>query len=121
MALGMIFAPEESKAGIVMCWEITLAVLCAVALQTIFFTPYVIKKMAYVARLVLFGICLHAMLGICGVLFAWFPADNVWALLSFTIAYLVILAIMTLVFSSIYRRDLQAPNKGLEDFKATGR
>ena len=114
---GLVFADEVAKPGIIMCLSIGAAMLVCAALQAVFFTPVLIRRMGYGPRLVLFGICLYALLAVYGAVFDWFPADNVWAWVGFTITYLVILALMTVLFTAINRRDIKALNDGLARFK----
>lgn len=86
-------------------------------LQSVFFTPVLIKRMGYGPRLALFGVCLYVLLAAFGAIFDWFPADNIGAWVGFTITYLVILALMTVLFTAINRRNIKALNDGLARFK----
>lgn len=51
MVFGMIFAGEEARAGIMYCWGIAGAMLAAVIMQLVFFTPLVIRRFGYGARI----------------------------------------------------------------------
>lgn len=115
---GLVFAEQSAKPGIIMCLSIGAAMLIAAALQTVFFTPVLIKRMGYGVRLTLFGLGLYALLAICGLIFNWFPGDNAGAWISFTVSYLVILFLMTALFTAINRRNIKALDEGLERFKA---
>lgn len=117
MIAGMIFANEEAKAGIIMCWELAAAMLAAALLQMIFFTPVVIRRMSYLVRIALFGICLYIVLVVCAVFLDWFPAEIPWAWVSFTVTYLAIFALMTFFFTVIYRRNVKELNEHLRAFK----
>ena len=64
MIFGTIFADEASKQGIMYCWSVLGACVCAAALQFVFFTPVVIKRMTYPLRLLLFGACLYVVLAV---------------------------------------------------------
>ena len=44
MFFGMIYADEEARAGIMYCWTIAGAMLLAVVLQLVFFTPLLIRR-----------------------------------------------------------------------------
>lgn len=118
MVFGMIFADESAKGGILICWEIAGTMLATTVLQMLFFTPALIKRLGYIPRLAAFGLSLYALLAICGIAFGWFPADSAGAWAGFTIAYLVILALMTVVFTVIYRRNIKELNDSLQEFKA---
>ncbi len=114
---GLIFADEAAKPGIIMCLSIGVGMLICAVLQSVFFTPVLIKRMGYGPRLALFGVCLYALLAAFGAVFDWFPADNMGAWVGFTITYLVILALMTVLFTAINRRNIKALNDGLARFK----
>lgn len=118
MVFGMIFADEQAKQGILYCWTIAGAMLAAVIMQLVFFTPFVIRKMSYALRAVLFGVCFYGVLAALAVAFDWFPADMPEAWISFTITYLVILALLTVVFTSFYRREMKQLNEKLAEYKA---
>lgn len=115
---GLIYADEAAKPGIIMCLSIGAAMLICAVLQLIFFTPVLIKRMGYVWRLSFFGICLYAILALCGAAFSWFPADNVGAWIAFTVTYLIILAFMSVVFTLINKRNIKTLNDKLTEFKA---
>lgn len=76
MVFGMIFAGEEARAGIMYCWGIAGAMFAAVIMQLVFFTPLVIRRFGYGARIALFGVCLYAVLTPAAAFFGWFPADH---------------------------------------------
>lgn len=118
MVLGMVFADEAAKGGIMICWTIAVVMLGAAVLQMVFFTPVVIKRLGYVPRLAAFGVALYGMLYGCGGAFGWFPAQDAGAVAGFTVTYLVVLAIMTAIFTAVYRKNVAALNEGLRDFKA---
>ena len=117
MIAGMIFASDEARAGIIMCWELAAAMLVAALLQMIFFTPLIIRRMGYLARIVIFGICLYVVLVVCAVFLDWFPAETPWAWMSFTVTYLAAFAVMSLIFTAIYRRNVKELNEHLSAFR----
>ncbi|MEI3376362.1 MAG: DUF3021 family protein [Coriobacteriales bacterium] len=117
MVFGMIFADEQAKAGIMYCWTIALAMLVAVVLQLVFFTPLLIKKMGYGARVALFGICFYAVLAPLAVTFDWFPAAMPEAWVSFTVIYLVILVLLSALFTALYRKRTRRLNEMLAKYK----
>ena len=119
MALGTVFADEESKRGIMYCWSLLGACVCTAALQLVFFTPTVIKRMAYPLRLFLFGVCLYAVLAVLAVAISWFPADMAGAWASFTVSYLAALAVATAAFAAKHRREERVLNEKLGEYRKT--
>ncbi len=119
MAAGMIFADDQAKGGIAYCWMIAGAMLIACLLQIVFFTPLVFRSMAYGPRIGLFGLSLYLILSLFAIGFDWFPADSIGAWVSFTVIYLIILAIMTVLFTGLYRRKAKRLNDSLQKYKET--
>ena len=97
---GTCFADDAAKQGIYYCWSILAVCAAAPALQLVFFTPAVIKRMAYPARLALFGVCLYATLCALAVFLGWFPVSDPGAWVTLTVVYLAILAVLTLLFNA---------------------
>ena len=117
LALGTCFADDAAKQGIYYCWSILAACVAASALQLVFFTPAVIRRMAYPARLALFGVCLYATLCALAVFFGWLPAGNPGAWATFTIVYLAILAVLTLLFNAKLSRETRELNDRLAEYR----
>lgn len=117
MVFGSIFAGEEARQGINYCWSLFAACGLAAALQLVFFTPVLIKRMGYPARLFSFGACLYAALAAFAVAFQWFPIGMAGAWASFTTVYLVMLAAATAVFATIQRREERRLNESLAEYR----
>lgn len=117
LALGTCFADDAAKQGIYYCWSILAASVAASALQLVFFTPAVIRRMAYPARLMLFGVCLYAVLCALAFIFAWIPANNPGAWVTFTVVYLAILAVLTLVFNAKLSRETRELNDRIAEYR----
>ena len=117
LAWGTCFADDAVKQGIYYCWSILAACVAAPALQLVFFTPTVIRRMAYPARLVLFGVCFYAALCALAVFLGWFPASDPGAWVTFTVIYLAILAVLTLVFTARLSRETRELNEGLAEYR----
>lgn len=117
LALGTCFADDAAKQGIYYCWSILAMCVAAPALQLVFFTPTAIKRMAYTARLALFGICLYTLLCVLAILFDWLPASNLGAWVTFTVVYLAILAVLTLAFNAKLSRETRELNEGLAEYR----
>ena len=118
MVFGMIFADAEARTGIMYCWGIAGAMLLAVVMQLVFFTPLVIRRLGYAARVALFGVGFYAILTPFAAFFGWFPADIPGAWITWTVIYVVILTLLTALFTMIYRREAKALNEKLERYKA---
>lgn len=118
MFFGMIYADEEAKADIMYCWTIAGAMLLAVVLQLVFFTPLLIRRLNYGARIALFGVCFYAVLTPLAIVFGWFPAELPGAWLIWSLTYVAILALCSLLFTGIYRRETKLLNKQLERYKS---
>lgn len=117
MLMAMVFAPDEAKQGIIYCWEILGAMFVAALLQLVFFTPVIIKRLGYGFRVLAFGVCFFAVLAVLAAAFGWFPTDNLWAWVSFAITYMVVLVLMSLVFTLVHRRKITRLNDDLKKFK----
>ncbi|MDY2777048.1 MAG: DUF3021 family protein [Collinsella sp.] len=117
MALGMMFADEGARQGILFCWSIFFACACATGLQFLFFTPILIKRMSYSLRLILFGFCLYALLALLAVILAWFPSHDLGAWMSFTMIYLGIYAATSVIFAVKRRREGRLLNDRLSEYR----
>lgn len=116
MAIVTIFATGEARQQIMWCWSLFGSCVCAAALQLVFFTPVVIKRMAYPLRLFLFGICLYGVLAALAVTMSWFPTGAAGAWVSFTVIYLVMLAAATAMFAAERRLEERKLNEGLSEY-----
>ena len=117
LALGTCFADDAAKQGIYYCWSILAACAAAPALQLVFFTPAVIRRMPYPARLALFGVCLYAALCALAVFLGWFPVSDPGAWVTFTVVYLAILAVLALVFNAKLSRETRELNDRLAEYR----
>ena len=117
LALGTCFADDAAKQGIYYCWSILAACVAVPALQLVFFTPAVIRRMAYPARLALFGVCLYATLCALAVFLGWFPVSDPGAWATLTVVYLAILALLTLAFNAKLSRETRELNDRLAEYR----
>lgn len=117
LAWGTCFADGAARQGIYYCWSILAACVAAPALQLVFFTPAVIRRMAYPARLALFGVCLYAALCVLAVFLGWFPVSSPGAWVTFTVIYLTILAVLTLAFNAKLSRETRELNDRLAGYR----
>ncbi len=81
---------------------LVFSVICG-ALQYVFFSERVLKKMPYVRRVLLFGLCLLAVLAPFAVLCGWFPVGEPLSWLIFLAVFVALLLVLTAVFEVIYR------------------
>ena len=117
LAWGTCFADDAAKQGIYYCWSILAACVAVPALQLVFFTPAVIRRMAYPVRLALFGVCLYVTLCALAVFFGWLPASNPGVWVTFTVVYLAILTVLTLVFNVKLSRETRELNEALAEYR----
>lgn len=117
LAAGTIFGSDGLAPGMAMGWGLLAASIASSALQLVFFTPAVIKRMAYPARAALFGLCFFPVLAGIAALFSWFPAEYPAAWVSFTVTYLVILGVLSLAFGRMYKRQIKELNDNLTAYK----
>ena len=117
LAWGTCFADGTTKQGIYYCWSILAVCVATSVLQIVFFTPAVISRMAYPVRLALFGVCLYATLCALAAFLGWFPMSNPGAWVTFTVVYLAILAVLTLLFNAKLTRETRKLNEGLAEYR----
>jgi len=118
MIFGSIFADDAAQQGINFSWSILAVCVLAAALQFVFFTPALIKRMAYPLRFALFGVCLYAVLAVVAVKLSWFPTDMIGAWISFTVTYLAIFALMTAFSYLEARKESRDLNEKLEEYRS---
>lgn len=117
LAAGTFFKGESHVSTVMMGWGLLVASIVSSALQVVFFTPALIKRMGYPTRATLFGICFYPVLAGIGALFSWFPVEYPAAWISFTVIYLLILGILSLVFSCMYKRQIKTLDENLAAYK----
>ena len=107
--------PDEST-------RYTLSVIAAMLtggiFQQLWFNYRVSSKLDYRARLLGFGFTYFAVLATCAWLGQWLPVANPWAWMSFAITYLVVLALLTLLFSRVYSRRSLSYQQALEEYRS---
>lgn len=117
LAAGTIFKGESHASGVMMGWGLLVACIVSSGLQLVFFTPALIKRMSYPVRATLFGLCFFPVLAGIAALFSWFPMEYPAAWISFAVAYLVILGILSLVFTCVCKRQIKELNDNLAAYK----
>lgn len=117
LAADMIFPGDSYASDTMLCWGLLVACIVSSGLQLVFFTPALIKRMSYPVRATLFGLCFFPVLAGIAALFSWFPVEYPAAWISFTVIYLVLLGVMSLVFSCVCKRQIKALNDNLAAYK----
>ena len=114
-AMGYLFAGPSY--GLNLTASIFGAALGMAALQALWFTSAVFKKLAYPARIAGFGACLLPVLALCAWGGQWFPADNPGAWIAFAVIYLFILAGMTAGYTVYFRKTAGSYDAALERYR----
>lgn len=87
------------------------------ALQALWFTGAVFKKLAYPARIAGFGVCLLPVLALCACGGRWFPVDIPGAWVSFAVIYLVILTGMTAGYTVYFKKTAGGYDEALARYR----
>jgi len=85
--------------------------------QQLWFNYRVSSKLDYRTRVLGFGLTYFAVLSACAWFGRWLPVENPWACVSFVVTYLIILAILTAVFTGVFRRRGVAYQKALDEYR----
>ena len=117
MLFTSIFASQGAQLDIRMCWSFAALFVVTTTLQFVFFTPAIIKRMAYPLRLALFGVCLYVALAVAAVLMGWFPIDNAGYWVLFTIIFFAMLACATALANHRAKREERILNEKLGDYQ----
>jgi type IV secretory pathway VirB2 component (pilin) len=104
--------------GLLWCVSIVVVgVSCGILQQLLFNWKPAILRFSYPARLAIFGIAYYVILAILAVSCHWFDA-TLGRMLVFTLNYLVIFAIMTLIFWLVFRDREREYAKRLAEHRA---
>lgn len=91
--------------GIAICFSFIIASLLGGLLQQFWFSYLLLMKPSYPVRIAGFGLNYFVVLAFCASMGAWFPTKNLGAWISFTVSYLLILAIITAGFAFAFRHQ----------------
>ena len=125
LAVAMLVASLLSSVAVAgMTWVVVLLLSIIVAglagglLQQVWFNPQVLGLgWGYPARIAAFGVSYFVVLAACAWMGAWLPREaGPWV--GFVVSYLVVLAVMTALFTRVYHRQASAYAKGLADWHA---
>ena len=121
MVVGTCLADESAKEAFSQCWMffgICFGIcLAAAVLQFVFFTSAVVKRMAYLSRMVLFSICLYIVICALLALSGMIPASDPMTWVTFTLSYLVILAVLALLFNFRLSKETRELNEKLSEYR----
>lgn len=105
-------------AGILLSLSVLVAGLACGILQQIWFNWEGTLRWSYPVRLAWFGVTLFASLAACAWLGGWVPKGNLWAWLIFSLVFLAILAVLTVVIGHSLRRQGVDYKRQLEDYRS---
>ena len=95
LACAVCAAVGKWNQGITICFSLIIASLLGGLLQQFWFSYLLLMKPSYPVRIAGFGLSYFVVLAFCASMGAWFPTKNLGAWISFTVTYLLILAIIT--------------------------
>ena len=101
---GIDIASEGLTEGTRFCLSYIAAGLTGGILQQIWFNYRPTRRFAYSLRLLGFGLSYYVVLTACATFGQWLPSENPWAWATFTVIFLVILALLTLILGAVLRR-----------------
>lgn len=113
---GLAFAGPEP--GILYALTLLLACALLAALQMLWFSGILIRRLAYPARVLGFGATALPALVLCAWLGAWFPMGDIGPWVSFCAIYLAVLAAATAGYTIRYRRVAGSYDEALARYRA---
>ena len=119
LAIGYLFAGPSY--GLNLTASLYGAAFGMAALQAIWFTGALIKKLPYPARIAGFGACLLPVLALCAWLGQWLPAEDPGAWACFVVIYLFILAGMTAGYTVYYKKTAGGYDEALARYREQNR
>lgn len=117
--MGYLFAGPSY--GLNLTLSVFGAALGMAALQALWFSEAVFKKLAYPARIVGFSACLLPTLALCAWVGQWLPVDNPGAWVMFVVVYLFILAGITAGYGVYFKKTAGGYDKALERYRKQNR
>ncbi|WP_080802445.1 hypothetical protein [Arabiibacter massiliensis] len=118
-AMGYLFAGPSY--GLNLTLSVFGAAFGMAALQALWFSGAVFKKLAYPARIAGFGACGLSVLALCAWGGQWFPTDNPGAWVMFAIMYLFILAGITAGYGVYFKKAAGSYDEALERYRKQNR
>jgi len=115
------FLSGQKTINIVTLFSILILSAAGTFIQFLAFTNYIIKKMRYTRRLLLFMLLFLPVLSLCAFCFRWFPISKVESWILFVIIFLAIFIIMTIGFEIYYHIAGQKYDGLLGQYKAKHR
>lgn len=116
VSCGLAIAFTGPEYGLIMTFALLLCAFLFAALQTLWFTDKIIRRLSYPVRILGFGITAFIALTTCAWLGAWFPMENPWAWASFAMIYLVILAICCIGYHIYFKKTVGSFDAALRKY-----
>lgn len=117
ISCGVVAAMGQWHQGMTWCASAIAAGLLGGILQQVWFSYSVLTRPSYPVRIAGFGFSYFAVLVCCAILGKWLPIERLGAWASFTITYLVILAVVTAAYAIAYRRQGASYSERLEAYR----
>lgn len=103
--------------GLVITLSLLVAALAFSLLRALWFTDRVIRRLAYPARILGFGLTAFVVLAAIAWVGAWFPVDEPGAWLSFAGIYLVVLAAFCIAYQIHFKRTVGSFDAALRAYQ----
>lgn len=94
---------DNREVSTTLLWTLLLASVAGTLIQAVCFTDWLIKKMRYTLRSLLFVVLFFPMLSVLAWKADWFPAQEVGAWVTFTASFFAIFLVMTIGFDVYFR------------------
>lgn len=115
LAMGYIFAGPSY--GLNLTASLLMAAASIGVLQAFWFTEAVLKKPAYLARMIGFDACALPALAACAWIGAWFPPDVPLAWVGFVVIFFIISALSTIGYNAYFRRTAGSYEQALARYR----
>ncbi len=118
MAVGCmgVMAFTGPQYGLVMSLTFLLASVLFACLRGLWFTDKLISRLSYPLRILGFGVTGFLSLALCAWIGNWFPSDNPWAWMSFTVIFLVVLAAFCVGYQVYFKRTVGSFDEALRRY-----
>lgn len=115
LVMGYIFAGPSY--GLNLTASLLIATVSIGMLQAFWFTEAVLKKPAYLVRMIGFDACALPALAACAWIGAWFPPDIPLAWVEFVVIFFIISALSTIGYNAYFRRTAGSYEQALARYR----